>query len=629
MSKVFKKTFWIIFAIFAVVLLAIGFSFVMPSVGIAQAETSIKDRNIIYNSVDKDIVINQEKVLDITETITVTFRQSGINLGLSRNVSRINKITVLYKNKKYVKRTVNKLKLLSVTLDGEKEYSFLEKKGDYFYINTGADGDYKEKGVHVYQIHYLYDMGEDMIKQFDTFTFDIMDYGFRSQVNNFSAKITFPKEFDLSQGDTLTFRTNNMQGLGHEAVNFEREENTISCSFKGLAAEEGLTMQLILPQNYFKTYYYPNSMYWGVLSILIIFFAGVIAIFLFAKLHRRRKMVIVPEFYPPKNMNALEIASAYRGRIKSKDFASLIISWAAQGFIDIEMRDKKKLVLTRKEGVPANGDERKFFLELFDGDQKVKVDKKMRFNIALGSAVEELYEPNKKKAFMNWKFQLPIAFLSFIPFIFYIVWGTTVFGSLVSTCFFLMIFAFVGISVFFYTPIPLWFKVIWCGGFAGAPLGIMSTMMLPVDYDTIGLIYMIIAFMLFANLLGRSLSYRNFTDKELAVRSHIFGFKQFLVTAQLDKLEMLIEDDPNYFYNILPYCYIFGITKKMEEKFKSLHIDYPEWVEGETFLGACGIISHSISSSVGGISSGGSGGGGGGGGGSSGGGGGGGGCGGR
>ena len=49
MSKVFKKTFWIIFAIFAVVLLAIGFSFVMPSVGIAQAETSIKDRNIIYN----------------------------------------------------------------------------------------------------------------------------------------------------------------------------------------------------------------------------------------------------------------------------------------------------------------------------------------------------------------------------------------------------------------------------------------------------------------------------------------------------------------------------------------------------------------------------------------------------
>ena len=80
MSKVFKKTFWIIFAIFAVVLLAIGFSFVMPSVGIAQAETSIKDRNIIYNSVDKDIVINQEKVLDITETITVTFRQSGINL---------------------------------------------------------------------------------------------------------------------------------------------------------------------------------------------------------------------------------------------------------------------------------------------------------------------------------------------------------------------------------------------------------------------------------------------------------------------------------------------------------------------------------------------------------------------
>ncbi len=634
MKKVSTKSCGFVCIAFIFVMLALGLSFVLSSgVGMASAETSIKDTNIIYNSVDKEIVISPEKVLDITETITVTFAKSGINLGLSRNVSRVNKITTIYKGKKYVKRTVNSLKLLEVTLDGEKEYSFVEKSGNYFYINTGADGDFKSAGRHVYVIHYLYEMGEDLIKDFDSFTFDIMDYGFRSQVNSFSARITFPNEF-LAEGqslqDVLTFRTNNMQGLGIEALNCTIEDTTISCEFGYLGTKTGLTMQLILPQGYFHTYYAPNSMFWGVLSVWIIVLLAIVGVFLFAKLRKRKNMVIVPEFYPPKNMNALEVASAYRGRIKSKDFAALIISWAAKGYIDIEIRGKRKLVLTRLEGVPSKGDERKFFLELFDGDEQVKVGRSMRSNIGLSKAVRKLYKPSEKKARMNWKFQLVIAILTFVPLLFYIGWGVTVFGSYASTSFILMIPAAIGVVVFFYTPIPLWFKLIWCGGFAGAPLAMMITTMLPIDYDTAGLIYMIVVVLLVGNFANRFLSFGNFTDEEFEIRPQILGFKQFLLTAELDKLEMLVEEDPSYFYNILPYCYIFGITKKMEEKFKALHFEYPQWVEDGSFYGTCGIISHSISSSVGGISSsGGSGGGGGGGGGSSGGGGGGGGCGGR
>jgi len=93
---------------------------------------------------------------------------------------------------------------------------------------------------------------------------------------------------------------------------------------------------------------------------------------------------------------------------------------------------------------------------------------------------------------------------------------------------------------------------------------------------------------------------------------------------------MLIEENPNYFYDILPYCYIFGITKIMEEKFKKLHFKYPKWAETAGFAGACSCIGRSVSHSFGSSSSsGGLSGGSGGGGGSSGGGGGGGGCGGR
>lgn len=634
MKKVFKKSSCLLALAFIFAMFAFGISFALPSgTNVASADTSIKDTNIVYNSVDKEIVVSPEKVLDITETITVSFYKSGINVGLSRNISKINKITVFYKGKKYVKRTVNKFKLLSVTLDGEDEFNFVETKGDYFYILTGADGDYKSEGKHVYVIRYLLDMGEDMVKDFDSFTFDIMDYGFRSQVNHFSARITLPQEF-LAEGqaltDVLSFRTNEMQGLGLEAVDCTVEGNTISCNFTGLAKKEGLTMQLLLPQGYFHTYYYPNSMFWVVLSFLIVFVLGVIAIFLFVRLRKRKKMVIVPQFYPPKTMNALEVASAYRGYIKGKDFAALIISWAAKGYVEIEFRKKRKLVLKKLKGVPSKADERKFFNELFDGDELVKVDRRLRSKRSLSKAVEKLYEPSKKKSHMNWPFQVAIGVLTFLPLLFYIGWGVTVFGSNIATCFFFMIFITIGFCVFFYVPIPLWFKAIWCGGFGGMPFAMMVLTFLPTDYDTIGLIYMIIAFMLAGNFANCFLSYRNFTDKELSVRADILGFKQFLVTAELDKLEMLLEEDPNYFYDILPYCYIFGITKKMEEKFKELHFEYPQWIEEMGVAGACTCIGHSISHSVGGsFSSGGSGGGGGGGGGSSGGGGGGGGCGGR
>ncbi len=95
MKKVFKKSSCLIALAFIFVFFAFGISFALPSgANVASADTSIKDTNIVYNSVDKEIVVSPEKVVDITETITVNFYKSGINVGLSRNISKVNKITV-------------------------------------------------------------------------------------------------------------------------------------------------------------------------------------------------------------------------------------------------------------------------------------------------------------------------------------------------------------------------------------------------------------------------------------------------------------------------------------------------------------------------------------------------------
>ena len=48
-------------------------------------------------------------------------------------------------------------------------------------------------------------------------------------------------------------------------------------------------------------------------------------------------------------------------------------------------------------------------------------------------------------------------------------------------------------------------------------------------------------------------------------------------TAEKDKLEALVEKDPQYFYNILPYTYVLGVSSKWMKKFESIAVEPPSW----------------------------------------------------
>lgn len=60
----------------------------------------------------------------------------------------------------------------------------------------------------------------------------------------------------------------------------------------------------------------------------------------------------------------------------------------------------------------------------------------------------------------------------------------------------------------------------------------------------------------------------------------ITGFKKFLETAEKDRLEMLVHDNPKYFYNILPFAYVLGVSDKWVDKFEGIAIEPPEWYSG-------------------------------------------------
>ncbi|MGL5542498.1 MAG: DUF2207 family protein, partial [Fusobacteriaceae bacterium] len=70
---------------------------------------------------------------------------------------------------------------------------------------------------------------------------------------------------------------------------------------------------------------------------------------------------------------------------------------------------------------------------------------------------------------------------------------------------------------------------------------------------------------------------RKRTDEYSKILGEVRGFKQFLLTAEKDKLEMLIDENPSYFYNILPYTLVLGVSDKWADKFRDLVKEPPQW----------------------------------------------------
>lgn len=56
------------------------------------------------------------------------------------------------------------------------------------------------------------------------------------------------------------------------------------------------------------------------------------------------------------------------------------------------------------------------------------------------------------------------------------------------------------------------------------------------------------------------------------ITARVKGFREFLMTVEKDKLESLVNENPNYFYNILPYTYALNISKQWIKKFENIPI---------------------------------------------------------
>lgn len=60
----------------------------------------------------------------------------------------------------------------------------------------------------------------------------------------------------------------------------------------------------------------------------------------------------------------------------------------------------------------------------------------------------------------------------------------------------------------------------------------------------------------------------------------IRGFKRFLEIAEKQELEALVNQNPEYFYNILPYTYALGVSDVWMQQFETIALQAPNWYVG-------------------------------------------------
>ena len=67
------------------------------------------------------------------------------------------------------------------------------------------------------------------------------------------------------------------------------------------------------------------------------------------------------------------------------------------------------------------------------------------------------------------------------------------------------------------------------------------------------------------------------TPQGQAWTEKILGLREFIETAELDRINTLVEENPEYFYSVLPFAYVLGLTDKWAKQFESIAVPPPTW----------------------------------------------------
>ena len=474
--------------------------------------------------------------------------------------------------------------------------------GDYYRTFTG------EKD---YRIQYSLVCTKDMESDRDWLSLDLLPTGWETPIESSSIVMTLPKEvswddvyiYTGSAGETL----NVLDDTGHFKVEFGDDNKTLKIQARDLPQGEGITLQAELPEGYWKGV---TSRRWMTfLAFLIPSMLALLMLVLWVTNGRDPTIVQPVEFYPPDNITPAEVGYIVDGKVDDKDLSSMIIYFASKGYLDIREKSpgSKKYELVKKRDIPDT--EPTFAVRLFGGlfpykeavegqEQKADLDRlPTGFGDAVKVARDELqgmYDNGKKKMFTdgsrnarNWGaficaliLPIPILIANYVNYR-----GFGLFTAAVPFILVLFGTAFISKS---YDNRHSVARVERIGRFIGGLVLCLIAAFITIGSCALsfsgnagfGVLIGVVASVALAVGIFFQVFMWERTAENAIIYGKVLGFRNFIATAEYDRLKALSDENPEYYYNIMPYAMVMGLSVAWAKKFEKLKVPEPDWYEG-------------------------------------------------
>lgn len=551
-------------------------------------------------SIDVQMEVDLSNTYHITETIKVNFLQE--RRGMIRDIPR-----------KFYGYN-HDIEDLSITDEKGNPHPFsTTNHGDVLEIRIG-DANTFLTGPVTYVIKYTFVMGADRNPEFDQVYWDLIGNEWTSTIEEMTFRVTMPKAFDET---TLNVPMGSYGSI--EKAQWQVNGNTVTgTAGRPLRAYESLTFRLDMAEGYFTEAPLPydrNQFFatFGVLGAAILAGLGIRK-----KNEANNEIIPVVSFDPPYDLNPPEIGYMNSEEIiSSQDMATLITYWASKGYLRIVEEDKSNFLggssstmtfIQQTHGDEIRNDyERTLFQRMFSygSDNQVKMSQlEHKFYKDVDHAMGRLKQrfTGDQEILVNSYQYLPgiLILIVFVAATWFIggqlewLLGIPSFMGYIITVVILGIILVVatvtnkdrgsktalsGCLGTLFVPLAFMGVYLFMRGsfrfdriFSGFSLPRLSEPWLWYVIATIAL-----TGFLFYNLV-RIKKYTPYAREHLG---QIRGFKDFLEKAKTEELNMMFQNNPNYYYDMLPFVYVFGLTDIWEDHLKRLTLPAPDWYQSD------------------------------------------------
>lgn len=551
-----------------------------------------------------DAKVTETNDIQITEEMDVFFNYD--KHGIYRVIPEKNTIIEDGDKKKVEARVSN------VTVN-EK---FTSTSQDGYKILKIGDKDKTIVGDKKYIIKYTYSIEKYNTKEgIDEFYFNIVGDKINTSIGSVEYKIEFPKKYN-KENIYLYSGRDEYKIHGEETVN---EEQGIVTEVLSDTVIAGRIDKLILPFRAVtlriklgKDYFILRNNYTDILAKIgtaVAVMTFIYTLIILYKYGRDKKLSDIITFKLPKE---LDVSNTYYLKYKTttdyrKIVPALIIEFANEGYIEIgdgadrqekgifAKKPKDRFDIVKIKDYNGNQYRKKIFDALFSKGDVIteKNIKKVGQNIvtAVTEGVEimqnskfdkEVYDQSGLKHV--WK----ILGMTIIPLIILFLGAVSFVGSIgltfkiIST---IAILASIFMSVMCLKQTSRTTTVI--GVVIQLVIIIIMLVYAGVEAKFIsgsgsGIYYIVSAILLSLQVLI-SFWMEKKTQKGMMYEAQVNGFVKYIKTAREEELKEMVIEHPTMFFDILPYTYIFGISKLWINKFSNIEIEKPEWYTGNVY----------------------------------------------